>query len=90
VGHSGIAVRRGNGWLLHAGDAYYNRREISADDRVPLGVEMMKAVVHTDLATTKKTQGRLRELVEDSSIQMVCSHDPVEFRAFAKASPTIG
>jgi glyoxylase-like metal-dependent hydrolase (beta-lactamase superfamily II) len=90
VGHSGIAVRRGNGWLLHAGDAYYNRREISADDRVPLGVEMMKAVVHTDLATTKKTQGRLHELVEDSTIQMVCSHDPVEFRAFAKASPTIG
>lgn len=86
IGHSGVAVRKGDGWLLHAGDAYYNRREISADDRVPLGVEIMKAVVHTDLATTKATQARLRELVsvKDSKVEMVCSHDPVEFKKYAR------
>lgn len=86
AGHSGVAVKQGDGWILHAGDSYYNRREISADDRVPLALDLMKAVVHTDLALVKKTQARLRELVSsDSKIKMVCSHDPVEFRSLTSA-----
>lgn len=32
VGHCGVAVRQGDRWLLHAGDAYYLRVELTADD----------------------------------------------------------
>lgn len=86
VGHSGVAIKQGDGWLLHAGDSYYNRREIIAGDRPPLALEFMKAVVHTDLATTKKTQSRLTELSKNPSVRMVCSHDPTELRAFTSSN----
>ncbi|MFH8568259.1 MBL fold metallo-hydrolase [Streptomyces sp. NPDC017993] len=31
AGHAGVAVRDGERWLLHAGDAYFYHREIAAD-----------------------------------------------------------
>ena len=32
LGHCGVAVRQGDGWLLHVGDAYYLRVELDRDD----------------------------------------------------------
>ncbi len=32
LGHCGVAVRQGERWLLHAGDAYYLRAELMQDD----------------------------------------------------------
>ena len=36
-GHCGVAVRRGDGWLLHAGDAVFFRRELGAPPSMPSG-----------------------------------------------------
>jgi glyoxylase-like metal-dependent hydrolase (beta-lactamase superfamily II) len=43
AGHSGVAVRTGDGWLLHAGDAYFHRDELVDGGRVPLGLRGLAA-----------------------------------------------
>ena len=36
AGHCGVAIRLGDGWLLHAGDTYFHRHEMDrADPRMP-------------------------------------------------------
>ena len=87
-GHVGVAVREGDGWLLHAGDSYYNRREISREDKLPFGMQTFRNLVHNDVAEAKRTQVKLREIAKDSSIKMVSSHDPAEFRSSAKRNPS--
>ena len=36
-GHTGIAVKHGNRWLFHCGDAYYHHSQITSDPQVPAG-----------------------------------------------------
>lgn len=90
AGHTGWAVRRGEGWLLHAGDSYYNRREISMSSRgekPTLPLQMLRRFVHLDIGVAGETQLRLGELTRSKSarVRMVCSHDPAEFRASLSA-----
>ena len=36
-GHVGVAVRDGEGWMLHCGDAYYHRGEVAEPPSCPAG-----------------------------------------------------
>ncbi|MFL5082863.1 MAG: MBL fold metallo-hydrolase [Microvirga sp.] len=84
AGHCGVAIRLGDGWLLHAGDAYFHRHEMDRPTRecppATRGYQFMMAVDHRlHLAN----QARLRELYGDpgSPLTVFCTHDIVEFEA---------
>lgn len=75
TGHAGVAVRQGDGWLLHAGDAYFHRSQIRGGE-VPVGLAGFEQMVQEDDVARLDTQRRLAAL--PSEVRIVCSHDPVE------------
>ncbi|MFF5971442.1 MBL fold metallo-hydrolase [Streptomyces sp. NPDC012769] len=84
AGHTGIAVRDGDRWLLHCGDAYYYHRELE-DAKEPhpvLDVVQTGSEVHRDLRLG--TQARLRELIRDHGdrVEVFSAHDPWELARY--------
>lgn len=61
-GHVGIAVREGDRWLLHAGDAYYSSRQLARRPSVPLGLGYFQKAADADRANRVANQERLRQL----------------------------
>ncbi len=90
-GHTGVALRRGDRWLLHCGDAYFNHGEMQTPRQCPPGLRFFQNLNAADNRARKANQERLRELVSrhGEEVDLVCSHDPVELeREQAKASAT--
>lgn len=82
AGHTGVAVRTGDGWLLHAGDAYYHRGQIDAAGRAPLVLRVLQRQSDTDRAERIANQERLRALrARHPEVTVFCAHDPVELDA---------
>lgn len=85
-GHVGVAVKQGDKWLLHCGDAYFHRSEVAikADVPIPPALAFFETLVQTLPAERKATQLRLRELVKRSGdeVELFCAHDPVEFARY--------
>jgi glyoxylase-like metal-dependent hydrolase (beta-lactamase superfamily II) len=79
-GHSGIAVRDGDGWLLHCGDAYFHHAEIADPPSCPPGLRAFQAVMAADRGARRSNQERLRELARDrgDEVTLFCSHSHVE------------
>ena len=85
AGHSAIAVKQGDQWLLHCGDSYYFHQEIKNDPPfVPFGLKMMGAAVNFNKKAFQNNQKRLRELFQTKrdSIRLFCAHDVEEFKEF--------
>jgi glyoxylase-like metal-dependent hydrolase (beta-lactamase superfamily II) len=85
AGHAAIAVRTGDGWLLHCGDAYFHRGQVATPPSYPPGLGVFQSVVGHDNKTRRHNEGRLRELAaaHGDEVRLVCSHDPVELDAAA-------
>jgi len=83
-GHAGVAIDSGEGWLLHAGDAYFTRCEITHPIRRPLGFAAFERVTATDFGLMRRNQERLADLLQGSKgdLQIFSAHDPEELRAF--------
>ena len=47
-GHTGVVVRRGARWVVHAGDAYFHHDELVPGRRPPLGLRLFAAVDEVD------------------------------------------
>jgi glyoxylase-like metal-dependent hydrolase (beta-lactamase superfamily II) len=79
-GHAGIAVRTDEGWLLHAGDAYFFEGEMSADPTCPAGLAAFQRAVAIHNSVRLENQARLRALVRDhaSDVRVFCAHSPAE------------
>ena len=79
-GHAGIAVRDGDGWLLHCGDAYFNRNEIKTPHSCPAGLGAFQKLMADDATARIANQERLRELARahGDQVRLFCAHDPVE------------
>jgi glyoxylase-like metal-dependent hydrolase (beta-lactamase superfamily II) len=84
-GHTGVAVRKENGWLLHAGDAYFHHGEMKTPPSCPVGLSLFQAQVAMDDGARRKNQERLREFVIDhgDDVRVFSAHCPVEFAALA-------
>jgi glyoxylase-like metal-dependent hydrolase (beta-lactamase superfamily II) len=80
LGHSGVAVRTPDGWLLHAGDAFFNRRQLQTPPSCPPGLRLFQSVVVADNRKRRANLERLRELVASHSdaVTVICAHDPVQ------------
>ncbi|MBI3270610.1 MAG: MBL fold metallo-hydrolase [Planctomycetes bacterium] len=89
-GHCGVAVRAGQGWLLHAGDAYNSDRELAPRDHRPsLGMACFQAWIESDRTARLSNQERLRALVRErrEEVRIFCAHDPDELEKIRGAVP---
>ena len=80
-GHAGVAVKRGDDWLLHAGDAYFFREEMNpTHPRCTPGLRFYQRLMEKDRALRLGNQERLRELVRrhGNDVTVFCAHDLVE------------
>jgi glyoxylase-like metal-dependent hydrolase (beta-lactamase superfamily II) len=85
-GHAGVAVRRDHGWLLLAGDAYFDHRELDADmPRCTPGLRAYQWMMEKDRRARLWNQERLRDLAaaHDGEVEVLSSHDPGEFERAA-------
>jgi glyoxylase-like metal-dependent hydrolase (beta-lactamase superfamily II) len=76
-GHFGIAVQTGAKWLLHAGDAYYDYKEL-LNENSSLGLRLFQRVAHTNYKTAMATQSALADLKSKPDVLIFSSHDPTE------------
>lgn len=76
-GHTGVAVRRADGWLLHCGDAYFHHREVQTPPHTPRALEAFQSFDHIDGAVRRENRERLRELAHShgDEVELICSHD---------------
>jgi len=91
-GHAGVAVQGPDGWLLHAGDAYFHRGEVRRPDRkCTPGLRLYQNLMEVDRTARLANQQRLRELSLDRSaaVRMICAHDPVEYERAAAGDPLV-
>jgi glyoxylase-like metal-dependent hydrolase (beta-lactamase superfamily II) len=84
-GHAGVAVRGDQGWLLLAGDAYFDPREMDIErPHCRLGLRLYQALMETDRRARLGNQQKLRDLRRHhSDVKLFCSHDPLEFAQLA-------
>jgi glyoxylase-like metal-dependent hydrolase (beta-lactamase superfamily II) len=89
LGHSGVAVQLADGWLLHAGDAYFYHQEMNPNrPRCTPGLWAYQELMQKDGRLRKLNQERLRELVRrhDRDVRVFCAHDAVEFERMEEES----
>ncbi|MFJ1703796.1 MBL fold metallo-hydrolase [Kitasatospora sp. NPDC088346] len=92
-GHSGIAVRDGDRWLLHCGDAYFSHTEVDlATPRCPPGLAAFQRLVSRDDRARLHNQERLRALRHEqgSAVRLFSAHDPFEFDRMRDLVPSAG
>ncbi|WP_342778177.1 MBL fold metallo-hydrolase [Sphingorhabdus contaminans] len=92
-GHAGVAIDTGNGWLLHAGDAYFFRDEICRRRRTcPPGMRGYQRMMEVDRSSRLANQAKLRSLSLDelSKVKIFCAHDAVEFSRLTTLMRTDG
>lgn len=80
-GHTGVAVRTGDRWLLHAGDAYFFRGEVDpVTPHCTPGLKFFQTIVQADGTARHRNQARLQGLAADhgAEIDIVSAHDPAE------------
>ena len=81
-GHAGVAVQRGDKWLLQAGDAYFYHAEMDPrDPRCTPGLRFYQWMMEKNRSARLHNQRRLRELNDAHShqIEIFCGHDVTEF-----------
>jgi len=89
-GHCGVAVQSDDGWLLHAGDAYFYRGEVGSEEPTcPPGMAGYQRLMEVDRRARLINQDRLRRLSIDhaNEVRVFCAHDRVEFDILSGAQP---
>ncbi|MBF6468547.1 MBL fold metallo-hydrolase [Nocardia beijingensis] len=89
-GHVGVAVDTGDGWLLHAGDAYTYHGQLNAEPSMPVGTRLFQWYVDTRRQSRIENQQRLRELVRDhgDAVTVFSAHCATEFERLSIARRT--
>jgi glyoxylase-like metal-dependent hydrolase (beta-lactamase superfamily II) len=79
-GHTGVAIDEGDGWLLHAGDAYFHHGQLESSRSCPPMLRAFETITAVDNRARRENGERLRELAatEGDRVRLVCSHDPFE------------
>ena len=78
MGHCGVVLNTADGWVVDAGDAYFDPREVHQPRReCARGVALFQTVVTTDRRLRFHNQDRLRDLVATHpEIEVFAAHDP--------------
>jgi glyoxylase-like metal-dependent hydrolase (beta-lactamase superfamily II) len=89
LGHTGVALKQGERWILHCGDAYFCQGDIATPRSCPPGLKAFQSIVQADGKQRHQNQDRLRDLASrhTDEVTLICSHDPDELdRAQAQAA----
>ncbi|GAA4688017.1 MBL fold metallo-hydrolase [Nocardioides nanhaiensis] len=87
-GHTGVAVPRpGGGWLLHAGDAYFDAGDTATPPAGSRRLAVVQRALAADDAARRANTERLRELRRDhgDEVTVFCAHSAAEYDALAGA-----
>jgi glyoxylase-like metal-dependent hydrolase (beta-lactamase superfamily II) len=78
LGHCGVALDTDNGWLMDAGDAYFDPRQVHQPNRqCAFGVNLFQKINTTDSKLRFYNEDRLRTLIHDHpEINVFAAHDP--------------
>ncbi len=91
-GHCGVAVRKNEGWLLHAGDAYFHHSDIrdirDGAKRGTKPLNLFQRMVAVDNRERLANRDRLTELAAGRAeeVTVFCAHDPVELEELSQPS----
>lgn len=88
LGHAGVAIDTSEGWLLHAGDAYFYRDEMHPErPRCTPGLDLFQRAAQRDGTLRLWNQRRLRALVREQGhqVRVFCAHDEAELTALQSA-----
>ncbi len=90
VGHTGVAIRLPDGWLLHCGDAFFHHGEVETPPHCPPGLSMFQTLSQADGKARRQNRDRLRELAarHGGEVRLVCSHDASTLAQPGAAAPT--
>jgi glyoxylase-like metal-dependent hydrolase (beta-lactamase superfamily II) len=82
-GHCGVAVNKGDGWLLHCGDAYYIKEELRLKGEAPFGVRCFRRLAHINFSRAMGQVEKLKLLLNsnNSRVSMIATHDQFEYRS---------
>lgn len=86
LGHAGVAVRSDRGWILQAGDAYFDHREMDpCRPRCTPGLRFYQWMLEKDRPARLRNQELLRKLAteQDGMVRIISSHDVPEFERLA-------
>lgn len=81
-GHCGVAIKTEDGWLLHAADAIFNRRELDPiEPSTPTLARFYQWSMQTSQRQRRRSLHALQRIARDhaSEIQIICTHDPALF-----------
>lgn len=83
-GHVAVVVQHGERVLVHAGDLYMHRDQLTtAGAKAPAALCVFQRVVDFDSALRRDNLERLRALRSEPGVEVFCAHDAVEFAAVA-------
>ena len=91
-GHAGVAVDRGDRWLLQAGDAYFFHAEMDpVRPRCTPGLRFYQWMMEKDRAARLRNQRRLRALnrAHSGEVSIFCGHDIREFERLSGQSARV-
>ncbi|WP_119679830.1 MBL fold metallo-hydrolase [Indioceanicola profundi] len=86
-GHSGVAVKVEDGWMLHAGDAYFHEAEMDSHaPDCPPGLRFYQTMMEVDRRSRLANQHRLRGLAREFSHEVLvfCAHDAHELEVLQR------
>lgn len=89
LGHAGVAVQTDKSWLLHAGDAYFHRREMHVrHPHCTPGLGAYQALLAADREARRGNRQRLLDLKRrhGSEMTIFCSHDAEELKALQQVA----
>jgi glyoxylase-like metal-dependent hydrolase (beta-lactamase superfamily II) len=73
-GHSGVAIKDGDRWLLHAGDAIFHHAELTGAS-VPAGLRAFATMDEHDRGARLASVRMLQDLSRRPNVRITCSHD---------------
>lgn len=82
AGHAGVAVKEGDRWLLHAGDAYFYHGELDHDPVSHPLMDIVQVGSQVDGELRIANQARLRTLAHTHGVSVFSAHDPWELGRF--------
>lgn len=91
-GHAGVAVNRGDSWLLQAGDAYFYHAEMDPErPRCTPGLRFYQWMMQKDRKARVANQMRLRQLRREhaNEVEIFCGHDLTEFERLSGRSAAV-
>ena len=82
-GHAGIATKTADGWLFHAGDAYFFHGQLENPPRCSSGMKFFQRVIAVDNRSRLQNLRRIQKLHREHHPQVTVfsAHDPFEFDA---------